>query len=81
LTAEIRETIEADGVSRVRDLHVWRIGRDRFAAVVTIESAPGYEVRDARTRLAGHEELAHLTVEVHHRRETVQARPTAPPDA
>ncbi len=81
LVREIRAAIEADGVSHVRDLHVWRIGRRRFAAVVTIETAPGYEARDARARLAAHEELAHLTVEVHHRPDAVEARPTAPPGA
>lgn len=65
LTQRVRELIEADGDSKLSDLHVWQIGGAAWSAVVSIvadhpESAAAY-----RQRLAAVTELRHVTVEVH----------------
>jgi cation diffusion facilitator family transporter len=65
---EIREALESprteDG-SRVTDLHVWRVGRQSFAAVLTVVTHDA-SLTAARVRetLAVHEEIAHVTVEI-----------------
>jgi len=65
---EIREALEAprteDG-SRVTDLHVWRVGRQSFAAALTVVTHDA-SLTAARVRetLAVHEEIAHVTVEI-----------------
>ena len=64
LVAEIRETLEADGHSRVSDLHVWRVGRSRFACLALIETREPRTAADYRQQLQTHEELAHITIEV-----------------
>jgi cation diffusion facilitator family transporter len=65
---EIREALEAphaeDG-SRVTDLHVWRVGKQSFAAAVTLVTHDR-TLTAARVRqtLAVHQEIAHVTVEI-----------------
>jgi cation diffusion facilitator family transporter len=63
LLEEIREQIETPGDSRITDLHVWRIGPDAHAAIVSVVSAA--DRTTLLTRLAPVHELAHVTVEVH----------------
>lgn len=59
---EVRELVETPGDARVTDLHVWRIGPEAHAAIVsTIGPA---SVGEIRRRLAPVHELRHLTVEV-----------------
>ncbi|CAN7614864.1 CDF family Co(II)/Ni(II) efflux transporter DmeF [Rhizobacter sp. LjRoot28] len=64
VAAEIREAIESDGDARVADLHVWRVGRAQFAAVVSLVADAPLAPADYRARLAVHEELVHVSVEV-----------------
>ena len=66
LVEQIRSLIEADGDSRVSDLHVWRVGRQHHAGVITVVTASPRDAAEYRQRLAGLPTLAHLTVEVHH---------------
>jgi cation diffusion facilitator family transporter len=65
VVAEIREVIEQGAVpARITDLHVWRVGRAKYAVVVSV-STPSAESADYfRRALSIHEELAHVTVEV-----------------
>ncbi|RYG87124.1 MAG: cation transporter [Alphaproteobacteria bacterium] len=59
---EVRELIEAPGDARITDLHVWRVGPDAHAAIVSVTG-----VRDSETirrRLQPVHELGHLTIEV-----------------
>jgi len=65
---EIREALEspqAEDGSRVADLHVWRVGRQSFAAALTLvtydATLTAARVREA---LAVHQEIAHVTVEI-----------------
>ena len=62
---EIREVIagEAQPVE-ISDLHVWRVGRDKYACVVALVSGTDASPEHYRQALRIHEELAHITVEV-----------------
>ena len=64
LAQRIRDLIEADGDAKVADLHVWRVGRDRFAAIVCVVADEPQSPSVYRARLARHEELVHLSLEV-----------------
>ena len=66
---EIREAAQGtDGMTRVTDLHVWRIARLSYACAMTVVTRdPHLTARTVRQRLAVHEEVVHSTIEVHHR--------------
>jgi len=64
LTRRIRETLESDGDAKVADLHVWRVGRNQFAAIVCIVADAPLAPSAYRDRLAQHHELVHVSVEV-----------------
>jgi len=65
LGEEIRKAVETDGDAAITDLHVWQIGAGQFSAIVSIAArhpkAPAYY----REKLRAHEELRHVTVEIH----------------
>lgn len=65
LVAEVREVIERGPVpARITDLHLWRVGRAKFACVVSLSTASDKDGEYFRRALCVHEELAHVTVEV-----------------
>ncbi len=63
LARNIRSALEAVDDVRVRDLHVWAIGRGARSCIATVVSATPRDVTEYRQRLAGFG-LAHLTIEV-----------------
>jgi cation diffusion facilitator family transporter len=51
--------------TRISDLHVWRVGKQRYACIVgLVSSDPSVTPSAVRSVLAEHEELAHVSVEV-----------------
>jgi Co/Zn/Cd efflux system component len=64
-TSAIRHTLEADGHTRVLDLHVWSVAPGVSASMVTVESASPDTLDAYRSRVEEHGPFAHLTVEVH----------------
>jgi cation diffusion facilitator family transporter len=67
VVAEIREAVESDGgLTRLTDLHVWRVGRNAYACALTaVTQDPALTPQDLRARLAVHEEVVHATLELH----------------
>ncbi len=64
---EVREVIEQGKVpARITDLHVWRVGRAKYACVVSLTTPSQKDGDYFRRELCVHEELAHVTVEVDH---------------
>jgi Co/Zn/Cd efflux system component len=65
VVAEIREAIAASPVAaHIDDLHVWRVGKNKYACIVGLSTAAATEPDYFRKQLAIHEELVHVTVEV-----------------
>jgi cation diffusion facilitator family transporter len=57
---EMRELLEGPGDARILDLHVWKVGPQAHAAIVSVAGLSGEVVRE---RLVPVHELRHLTVE------------------
>ncbi|WP_425935520.1 CDF family Co(II)/Ni(II) efflux transporter DmeF [Aeromonas rivipollensis] len=64
LVAEIREVIAELPDAEICDLHVWRVGQAQYAAVLSLRMAVPVPAQAIRERLAIHEELVHLTIEI-----------------
>ena len=64
LAHEIRQDLESDGDAKVADLHVWRVGRTQYAAIACVVADAPFAPSVYRARLARHEELVHLSLEV-----------------
>ena len=60
---EVRDAVEGPGDARIVDLHVWRIGPEAHAGIVSVAGTPGLDADAIRARLAPVHELVHLTVE------------------
>ncbi|WP_047130046.1 CDF family Co(II)/Ni(II) efflux transporter DmeF [Xanthomonas arboricola] len=62
---EVRQVIaELPHAIDIGDLHVWRVGSDRYACVVSLVTAADIDADMVRTALQIHEELVHITVEL-----------------
>ena len=62
---EIREVIAADPQrAEISDLHVWRVGKGKYACELALVTATDADPEHYRRALAVHEELVHVTVEV-----------------
>lgn len=64
LAARVRRTIEKHGDVRIADLHVWRVGPQAHAAIVSVIASGGMTQDTIRERLDASCKLAHLTIEV-----------------
>ena len=68
VVAEIRDVIRDAPVSaEISDLHVWRVGKGKFACIVSLSTAHPLSADDVRKWLSVHEELAHISVEINSR--------------
>ena len=63
VAGEVRELVEGPGDTRIADLHVWRVGPDAHAAIVSVAARPGVTTTMIRDRLTSVHELRHLTIE------------------
>ncbi|MEH3158587.1 MAG: CDF family Co(II)/Ni(II) efflux transporter DmeF [Sphingomonas taxi] len=60
---EVRALVERPGDAKITDLHVWRVGPEAHAAIVSVAADAWLTANDVRARLAPVHEVAHLTVE------------------
>jgi len=69
VVGEIREVIAAlpkDGATEITDLHVWRVGSGEYACALALLTHDNDLTPAAiRSALAIHEEIVHVTVEIH----------------
>ena len=63
---QICTAIEAECDNRVADLHVWRVGPEHLAAIVSLVTAQPRPPEHYKKLLATQSDLVHLTIEVHH---------------
>lgn len=67
VVAEIREVIEASPVdAHICDLHVWRVGKGKYACILSLVTTDSIGSDYFKQRLSIHEELVHISVEVNH---------------
>jgi cation diffusion facilitator family transporter len=64
LPVVIREGIESDGDSKITDLHIWQVGVNKFAAIVSVVAHAPKTADEYRDLLKIHEELVHVNIEV-----------------
>jgi cation diffusion facilitator family transporter len=64
VVGQLRAALECDGDAQIADLHVWRVGRSRHAAVITVVARDPLPPDTYRQRLASIPSLAHVSVEV-----------------
>ncbi|MGI9245194.1 MAG: CDF family Co(II)/Ni(II) efflux transporter DmeF [Steroidobacteraceae bacterium] len=65
VVGEVREVVAAlPGAPRLRDLHVWRVGKGKYAVIVSLGADDELRAGAVRDALAVHEELVHVTVEI-----------------
>ncbi len=60
---EIRELLDQSGTLRITDLHVWRVGPQARAAIVSVLGSTELSADDVRAALVPVHEVTHLTVE------------------
>ncbi|CAG9173885.1 CDF family Co(II)/Ni(II) efflux transporter DmeF [Cupriavidus pampae] len=70
VVGEIREVLETFNVgpegTQVADLHVWRVGKDKFSCAVSLVTHDAtLSAAQVRGALRIHEEIVHVTVEIH----------------
>jgi cation diffusion facilitator family transporter len=67
VVAGIRRVVrESTLPAELDDLHVWRVGKGRYACILSVTAAPPATPAYFRSLLRSHPELVHVTVEVNH---------------
>lgn len=62
---EIKEVIEQNPVkAKISDLHVWRVGKEKYACIVGLVTSENISPDYFRNLLSIHEELVHITIEI-----------------
>ena len=64
VVGEIRRAIQSDDDAEIADLHVWRVGRAAYAAVITVVAHQPLTPAAYRERVAAIPSLVHVSVEV-----------------
>jgi cation diffusion facilitator family transporter len=65
VAAHIRNILDALPGATLTDLHVWRIGPQARAAIISMTAPLQITEQQVRKHLAGIDDLAHLTIEMH----------------
>ena len=64
VVGRIREAIQSDGDAEISDLHVWRVGRASYAAVISVVADRPLTPAAYRERVRAISSLVHVSVEV-----------------
>jgi cation diffusion facilitator family transporter len=64
LNYEIRKAIENDSDTVIADLHIWQVGMNKFAAIISLVAHEPKSPEFYKKLLQQHEELAHVTIEI-----------------
>ncbi|OGS81463.1 MAG: hypothetical protein A2Z94_04205 [Gallionellales bacterium GWA2_55_18] len=63
--AEIREVIAASPIkAQLVDLHVWRVGKDKYACILSLATDNAVSPEYFKKQLSIHEKLVHVSVEI-----------------
>lgn len=61
----IKDSVEQDDDSKVADLHLWSIGPNLYAAVITVVAQDPATPNEYKKRISTNLRLAHITIEIH----------------
>ncbi|SEP76609.1 MULTISPECIES: CDF family Co(II)/Ni(II) efflux transporter DmeF [Pseudomonas] len=62
---EVRDVIAESPIeAQICDLHVWKVGKGKYACIVSIATTSDASPEDFKQQLSVHEELVHITVEI-----------------
>ena len=62
---EVREVIaEISTDIQITDLHVWKVGKGKYACILSLLSPIAISADEVRHKLSIHEELVHISVEI-----------------
>ena len=62
---EVREVIaEISTEIQITDLHVWKVGKGKYACILSLLSPSAISADEVRCKLSIHEELVHISVEI-----------------
>lgn len=64
VSGKIKKLIESDSDTRISDLHVWKVGMNKYACIVSIVASKPRDLKYYKEMLSAHEEIVHLTVEI-----------------
>jgi len=64
--AIIKNKVESDADNRIVDLHLWKVGPDDYAAIVSLVTHFPKPIEHYKALLKDIRQLTHITVEVHH---------------
>ncbi len=64
VAGKVRDLLGGSDGARITDLHVWRIGPEAHAGIVSVAAGRGIDQQMIRQRLQPVHELAHLTIEI-----------------
>ena len=68
---EVREVIhEISSNIQITDLHVWKVGKGRYACILALFSPIPLSADEVREKLSIHEELVHISVEINYQHKT-----------
>ncbi|MGO4390365.1 CDF family Co(II)/Ni(II) efflux transporter DmeF [Variovorax sp. M-6] len=82
VVAEILEVIEASPVpATLCDLHVWRVGKGKYACIVSLATHGDVGPDYFKQQLRIHEELVHISVEVNHLDADGDVKPASAPQS
>jgi cation diffusion facilitator family transporter len=65
IVQEIRDVIASEyPAAAISDLHIWRVGKNRYACILALVSALPITGSEVRRSLAVHDELSHVSIEI-----------------
>ncbi len=62
---EIREVIAGSPIeAKISDLHVWRVGKGKYACILSLATDKDVSPEYFKEQLSIHEELVHISIEI-----------------
>lgn len=64
LKEEIRAAIETDTDTRISDMHVWRVGENKYACILALVAEKPHSLQTYKNRLKEIPKLVHVSIEI-----------------
>lgn len=74
--AKVKEAIEADADNRISDIHIWKVGANHYAAIISLVTHFSKPTEHYKVLLKDFHKLSHITIEVN----VCEDAPCIPPE-